>query len=434
MPTPRIFSTAQEIERELMPSHKEQHDLTDRIPDSPLFVAEAMDKCIGLQGWVAIHSLGSSGSCGGIRLYPDVTAFEVKELARAMTYKYCFFERPMGGAKAGLVISVDAPREERSRLVRAFGMHIRPLLSGTLYNPWTDMNCGKEDLQALYNGAGLWNGGIGDSSYHTSLSTFAGLIAVAEYLGIPPSQCRVTIEGAGNVGTNLIREVSEWGAKVIGASTRLGAVHSATGLSPDEVVRSRNRVGDGWVLESGNWENLPARDLFTLDSNLHVPCARVHSLTVDIAQRIQCRSVVPAANVPATPDAAKELTTRGILLLPDFVINGGGIVGTGLADLGLSEDAVRRFFTRDFKDMCIRMLQMSHTLKTTPTEVASSYSHQFYGMLNRSATSPPGMGERIFHALAWRGLIPKSYRLRKTADQLVRIVNSRFSSTGDIRL
>ena len=409
------------------------HNVTGRIPDSPLFLVEASDESRDLHGWIVVHSLGSSGSCGGVRLYPDVTAVEIGALARAMTCKYCFFERPMGGAKAGLVMPVDASREERNRLMRAFGHHIRALLSTNLYNPWTDMNCGKDDLQALYDGAGLTHGDwLGDSSYHTSLSTFAGLVATAEFLRLVPSECRVTVEGAGNVGTHLIREITEWGAKVIGASTRLGAVHNARGLSPEEIVRLRDWAGDGWVLEMGDWEKHPVHSLSALEANLHVPCARVHTLTLDVAQRIRCQAVVPAANVPATPDAAKELETRGILMLPDFVINGGGIVGTSLADQELSEHAVRSFFVHDFKNMCLRMIQMASALKMTPTQLAMNYAHGYYDTLYRSGVTPPSMGRRIYRGLAWRGLMPRSRKLRKTHRHLLRIVNRRFLNADDI--
>jgi len=399
----------------------------DSIPDDPLFTVEVNEKDSEIRGWIVIHSLGSSGACGGVRLYPDVNLDEVYQLARAMTYKYSFFEKEMGGAKAGLQMPFDLPPEERQRRLRLFGAHISPLLRSNIYLPWTDMNSRMEDLSCILEGAGIPAGGGGDSAYYTALSTFAGVLAAAEYFSIPPDQCKITIEGVGNVGMYLAQEISRWGGRVIGASTRIGGVANPDGLDIDEVLRLRKEHGDEWVAQNGKWETISHAQLFDLGMDIHVPCARVHSLTAEVAGALTAKAVVPAANVPCTPDGENRLIEKGIPLLPDFIINGGGIVGTGLGELGGSNEAVGKIFCGDFKDMIVRLLRRSEKMKETPVTLAGAESHKFYAQLWKSGRTDPGLGEKIYRGLEWRGMMPRGYRKGKASAKLLRIIRERFA-------
>jgi glutamate dehydrogenase (NAD(P)+) len=191
-----------------------------RIPDDPLFIVKTKSSESDIKGWVVVHSIGAYGACGGVRLYPDVDMNELKRLARAMTYKYCFFERKIGGAKAGLQIPFDLPSSERKKVMKKIGFQMASLVRSGIYMPWTDMNSTIADIKHILEGAGIQATRIGDSSYYTSLSTFTGIKAYAEYYGIAPEKCRITIEGVGSVGYQLAMEINQWGGKIIGASTR----------------------------------------------------------------------------------------------------------------------------------------------------------------------------------------------------------------------
>ncbi|PKK84298.1 MAG: hypothetical protein CVT49_03995 [candidate division Zixibacteria bacterium HGW-Zixibacteria-1] len=398
-----------------------------RIPDAPLFTVEVNEEEAGVHGWIVIHSLGAGGACGGVRLYPDVNREEVYQLARAMTYKYSFFEKDTGGAKAGLQMPFDLPPEERKRRLRIFGAHISPLLRANIYLPWTDMNSRMEDLNCILEGAGIPAGGGGDSAYYTALSTFAGVIGAAEFYSIPPDRCKITIEGLGNVGLYLAREIARWGGKVIGATTRIGGVVNPNGLDIEQITQFRKEKDDEWVLQKGDWESITHAELFELGMDIHVPCARVHSLTEKIAEALKARAVVPAANVPCTPGGSAKLIDKGIPLLPDFIINGGGIVGTGLGELGGSDEDVSRIFYADFKDMIVRLLRMSEKKKISAVSLAADESHRYFNHLWHSGRTEPALSDKIYRGLEWRGLMPKSYRKGKASAKLHRIIKERFS-------
>ncbi len=298
------------------------------LTEDPLMTVRITDKKVGLTAFVAIHNLGEQGACGGIRCVPDISEDEVKALARAMAYKYAFFEQAQGGGKGGMVMDYDTPPERRRELAACLGAHLRPLLASGMYHAWTDMNFSVDDMIAVYRGAGLgaWPP-EGESSRRTAISTLASVMAAAEALDIPPDKCRVAIEGLGNVGGILAQELVRWGGRVVAVSNRDGAVANDDGIPVDALLNLRQDKGPRFVLDKGPWRNVPRGELFSVAADILVPCARVHSITGAIAQRTPARAVVPAANVPCTPEAEIILEERGIPLLPDFIVNAGGILG-----------------------------------------------------------------------------------------------------------
>jgi len=356
-----------------------------KIPDAPLFVCEVDDPAVGLAGWVAIHSVGSRGSCGGIRLYPDVTKQETELLARGMTYKYCICGYSLGGAKGALKMPFDIDSEKRKILLENFGRHIGPLIKSGIYQPWTDMNCSVDDLRSIYNGAGKQlRFTPSDSAYFTAVSTFSALSATAEHLRIRPEQCTVSIEGFGKVGSQLALEIDRWGGKVIAVSNRLGTVFNPNGLDVKSLCEKRLKIGETWLENLGQYDRLSCEQLFSIDSNILVPCARTQSLTAEKAMRLKCKAVVPAANEPCAPGIERKLFEKGILPLPYFVVNIGGITGSGLAASAATDEQARSVFEVEFHQMIERLLKISDKNNESPVEIASRQASRLFKVLFES--------------------------------------------------
>jgi glutamate dehydrogenase/leucine dehydrogenase len=384
--------------------------IPEKVPDSPLFVAEVKDPAFDLQAWVVVHSLGSSCSCGGVRLYPDVSRQEVELCAKAMTYKYCFHGIvDRGGAKAGLQLPFDMPTAERAMVLRKFGEHISPLLRSRIYRPWTDMNASPADIMHIYQGAGIKGSPCGDSAYDTAMSTFAAVLAAAEYYQVPPEQCKITIEGLGEVGKYLAVEINRWGGKLIGASTRVGAAANLRGLDIREILKTLEKCNDLWVKENGNWEILCREDLFSLPMNIHIPCARVHSITEKVVRDLNCKVIVPAANVPCTSEAEVKSHEKGIKLLPDFVVNSGGVIGPGPN----SDDEIRNGFINDFKEMIERLLRLSETKQTPPSVLASPECHKNFRNIWMTGRKGTPLSRKVFRALRYR-FLPSTLKKRRS--------------------
>ena len=109
----------------------------------------------GYEGHVVIDTLVEDRSAGGVRITSDLPLDEVRELASEMSLKYALFHLPRGGAKAGLRMSDDLDREARLSALEDFGRKLAPIIGNAIYSPGMDMNCGPDELRAIYRGAGI---------------------------------------------------------------------------------------------------------------------------------------------------------------------------------------------------------------------------------------------------------------------------------------
>jgi glutamate dehydrogenase (NAD(P)+) len=160
------------------------------------------------------------------------------------------------------------------------------------------------------------------------LATGHGVKAAAEaalaHLGRPLAGAAVAIEGFGKVGAGAARAFQRAGARVVGVSTVAGLLADPGGLAIEDLIALRSRYGDRLVDHAGTPAR-PREELFELHCDVLVPGARPDSITPDIAKRIRCAVVAPAANAPYHADAVDVLHGRGIVGVPDFVANAGGV-------------------------------------------------------------------------------------------------------------
>jgi glutamate dehydrogenase (NAD(P)+) len=66
--------------------------------------------------------------------------------------------------------------------------------------------------------------------------------------------------------------------------------------------------------------------LLTLDTDILIPAAMENQITLEIAPRIRARVIVEAANGPTTSDADAVLEKQGVTVVPDILVNAGGVV------------------------------------------------------------------------------------------------------------
>jgi glutamate dehydrogenase (NAD(P)+) len=331
-----------------------------KIHQKPMFTVEVVLEEFDTLGWVAIHSIGYNGSCGGVRLYPDVTREEVESLAFAMTCKYSLLNYNIGGAKAGLRMPFDIDNECRKSILRAFGCKIAPLIRKHIYTPWTDMNCSNDDIESIYEGAGKkLTIPCGNSSLYTAVSVFHTIKAIANFLNIVPSNCRIVIEGLGNVGGYLAGYIRDWNAPLTGVSTRRGAIMTPQGLDIEKILFLKQSLGDRFVECDGSWQKSDIKELFSQPCEVFVPCARPASINEQTASTINCRAIIPAANMAFTSKAIDILKQRDIIAMPDFVANSGGILGSGLTNAGATLKQINELYASSYYQMILRYLTIA---------------------------------------------------------------------------
>lgn len=261
-------------------------------------------------------------AAGGTRMLPDVDVGEVARLARAMTWKFAAWRVPYAGAKAGVRFAGGA----RDEVLAAYRRALEPYREVFLTGP--DMGTSPADFVEEPDAPPpLWA-----QSYEgvdmDDLATGHGVKAAAEaalvHSGRALAGAAIAIEGFGKVGVGMALASARAGARIVGISTVDGLLADPSGLDVDELFSLRERFGDGLVTH-GPAPVRPREELFDLECDVLVPGARPDSVTREVAGRLRCTVVAPGANVPYGPGAAEELHRRGIIAVPDFIANAGGI-------------------------------------------------------------------------------------------------------------
>jgi glutamate dehydrogenase (NAD(P)+) len=285
-------------------------------------VIELRDPGAGLDAFVVIDHDLFPVSAGGTRMLPDVDVREVARLARAMTWKFAACRVRYAGAKAGVRFAGG----DRAALLAAYRRALEPYSDIFVTGP--DMGTSPTDfLDVTEDPIPLWarsHEGLGMDDLATGHGVKAAAEAALAHRGRTLEGAAVAVEGFGKVGAGTARACVRAGARLVGVSTVHGLLADPDGLGVEALVALRERHGDRFV-DHGHRPSLPREALFELDCDVLVPCARPDSVTPGVAERVRCAVVAPGANVPYAPGAVEVLHRRGILAIPDFVANSGGV-------------------------------------------------------------------------------------------------------------
>jgi glutamate dehydrogenase/leucine dehydrogenase len=135
---------------------------------------------------------------------------------------------------------------------------------------------------------------------------------------------RVAIHGFGSVGQHAARFLGRRGTRLVAASDSRGAIHDLNGIDVDALI-AHKRAGLPLTAFPGA-RPMSGDDLVGVECEIWVPAARPDTLTAANAGRLRTKLVLQGANIPATPAAEAEMQSRGILSLPAFVVNAGGVI------------------------------------------------------------------------------------------------------------
>jgi len=320
--------------------------------DEPILVKE-----VELQGnnmgWLVIDSLGDGKAIGGVRLGKSVTLDEVKALAAEMTRKFSFLSLPIGGAKAGIRCSNPLSELERKDNLFRFGKGLGSLLREEVYLPGTDMGTVPADIDWLFQGADVARRSQGsslDSGYYTAVSVFSALQGVSSVLGIPLSGARIGIQGLGKVGLRLFHIACEHGLKVVTVSTKIGALYSPCGLDPEQIGDLARNYGDNLISHYRGADLIQCEDLFEQDLEILCPCAALYPLHPGNMNKVRAKIVIPGCNVAAAPEVEERLYNRGIIYVPGFVSNSGGVLCYLLANYGFTGEELSNFLSQGIRE------------------------------------------------------------------------------------
>jgi leucine dehydrogenase len=285
------------------------------------------DPTSGLRAVIALHDTSLGAAVGGtrMRVYAslDDAATDALRLARAMTYKAVMAGMERGGGKA--VILGDPVRDKSRALLAAYAKVLDRL--GGRFHTGADMGIDARDVAVLGRLCRHVSHTAPDARLETSglaaLGVFASIRAAARALGTDLRGVRVAVQGLGQVGYRLARQLREAGALLV-----------VSDVEPSRTDRAAMELGAA-VVEPGS--------IYDAEVDIFSPNAGGSVLDEGTIPRLRCRAIAGAANEQlARPEDGDALHARGILYGPDYVVNAGGLLSL-LYELGeVDEDGIRR--------------------------------------------------------------------------------------------
>ena len=365
-------------------------------------------------GYVVIDSTVGGRSCGGLRMLPDIDEQEMRGLARAMTLKYGFLGLPQGGAKAGVLGDPEAAESVRHERLAVFAKAIAPLLCNRIYIPNSDMGTNNNDIRSMLKAVGIQvkkrelRSTL--SGYYTALTVFIAAKEAMSHLNLNLSGRSVAIEGFGKVGSALANLVDNTQALIVAISTSRGAIYNPKGLDVKRLNQLASLHGSSVINTYTNAEHINHEELLELPVDLLCPCARHDSVHIGNASRIKARVISPGANNPITHEAEQILIEQGLLCMPDFVTNSGGVLGGTMEFASLNKQQITKFLESYFTKRVSWLLDEAARKHVSPRDIAVPLALERFSKICSNAADPSLLDKLFSLGLEFhrRGWIPGS--------------------------
>ena len=277
-------------------------------------VIQVTNKEAGLKAIICIHNTTMGPALGGIRIYPYAT-FEaalndVLRLAKGMTYKSAVSESGWGGGKS--VIIADPKKTKTKLMLHAFAQAVDRLQGE--YICAEDAGCTPDDVLEISKATTYVVGlphekSSGNPSPFTAWGTYRGIQSVLKKItGLDSVENRtIAIQGLGSVGYELAKILFWNGARLIVSDIDSAKCRSIAELTGAKIV--------------------PTVDILSEECDVLAPCAMGGAINEETIPNLNCKAIAGCANNQLFKDTdADELSAKGILYAPDFVINAGGLI------------------------------------------------------------------------------------------------------------
>lgn len=324
----------------------EEDYLTFKYPERELKVALPVRMDDGslkvFEGFRIQHSTLRGPAKGGVRYHQNVNVDEVRALSAWMTFKCAVAAIPYGGGKGGIVCR---PREmskgELERLTRTYIDKISAIISPNTDIPAPDVGTNAqtmdwmvdeysklkgESVYGIVTGKSIEIGGSKGRNEATGRGVCFVTLEMMKKYNMKPEDCKIVIQGMGNVGSISAKLLAEKGAKIVAVADVSCAIYNENGLDIAGIYKyldSGKNLLDGYT---GDCKRITNAELLELPCDILIPAALENQITAENADRIKAKIVIEAANGPTSVEADEILNKKGVKVLPDILSNSGGVI------------------------------------------------------------------------------------------------------------
>jgi len=273
-------------------------------------IIKVVDNKTTLNTIICIHNTKRGPSLGGLRIYPyksdDDSLFDVKRLSEGMTYKSSLANIPLGGGKS---IINCLPKNITNDMLKLYAEILNDINGDYICAEDVGSNVEILDYIRTYTKfcAGISNGS-GDPSLFTAFGVYRGIKATMETLYEQDGSLQdktIAIQGLGNVGSYLLKLLFPTGAKIL----------------ISDIDNDKQKI------LSTKYKAYISNNILEEKCDIFAPCALGGIIHTNNINKLKCKAIAGAANNQLlTEDLHFKLHKLGILYVPDFAINAGGII------------------------------------------------------------------------------------------------------------
>ncbi len=349
----------------------------------PEKVLEVYNPAVGMRGFVVIDSTARGPGKGGIRMTPTVSKEEVAKLARAMTWKNALADLPFGGAKSGIIADdreISAAKKEA--IVRAFAESLKEVLVKE-YVAAPDMNMAEQEIawfvsevrnRKAATGKSKKQGGLPHELGSTGFGVYHATLVALKQMKLNVKNVTFAVEGFGNVGWFAAKYLTEAGARLVSVSDSRGVIHHKDGL--DFATLAQVKKDNGTVTAYPGVKVQPSRRILHQQADVLITAAVPDLVKISNVDTLPNKIVIEGSNIPMTHDVEKALHRKGVLVVPDFVANAGGVISSYAEFVGKNEKQMWKLVEQKITKNTKLVLDSARKQKCTPRTVAQEIAEK----------------------------------------------------------
>jgi glutamate dehydrogenase/leucine dehydrogenase len=349
----------------------------------PEKIIEVYNPKVGMKGFVVIDNTALGPGKGGIRMTPSVDKEEVFRLARTMTWKNALADLPFGGAKSGIIANPkEFSKEKKKELIEAFSEALK-IVCPDMYVAAPDINTSELEMEWFAKANGSKKsctgkpksmGGLPHELGSTGFGVSHAVKVAVEHQGKKLKGMTFAVEGFGNVGSFVCKFLSELGARLVAVSDSKGCLYIKDGIDYKKLMKAKEEKGS--VVEYGSGKILPSNDILKVKADVLVPAAVPDLIKIGDVDSIDFKIIVEGSNITMQPDVEQALHRKGILVVPDFVANAGGVISSYVEYIGGDEKKMFKLVEEKITKNTKLVLENAKKGKLYPREAAMKIAQE----------------------------------------------------------
>ena len=342
----------------------------------PEKILEVYNPRVGMKGFVVIDNLSLGPAKGGIRMTPTVSIDEVAKLARTMTWKSAMAGLPFGGGKSGIIANPkEFSVEKKKEIVEAFSEALK-VVCPDYYIAAPDINTGEQEMGWFAKANGSKKsctgkpkkmGGIPHELGSTGFGVAHATLIALRHIKKDVKKISFAVEGFGSVGTFAAKFLTESGATLKAVSDSKGCIYVEKGINYDKLMKVKEETGS---VINYNGKKGSCQNIIRAQVDVLITAAIPDVIKAGDIDSVKAKLIVEGSNIPMSEQVEELLHKKGILVIPDFVANAGGVISSYIEYKGGS---VQKMFKMVKEKVCKNtdlVLTQAEKKKTYPRAAA----------------------------------------------------------------